>query len=186
GAQVHGRTRLRPDHKSRWSDAYDRRQHYSGHQPHAVGGGQVRRKERPRRGLDDLPDPRHHRDAGGDRGGADQPSRAAAHWFRRAGDPSGGGGDRQRDLRRHRGAHPPRAVLARSGQAVAVVTVEMLAADVEADSVYSLSPFLRGEGWGEGLLGSPRDLPLTPTLPPLTRGEGARRVRRPVCATLRS
>jgi len=57
------------------------------------------------------------------------------------------------------------------------VTVEMLAADVEADSVYSLSPFLRGEGWGEGLLGSRQDLPLTPTLSPLTRGEGARRVR---------
>ena len=42
---------------------------------------------------------------------------------RRAVDPPGGGGDRQRDLRRHRRAHPPRAVLARPGEAGAVVNV---------------------------------------------------------------
>ena len=56
------------------------------------------------------------------------------------------GRDRQCDLRRHRRAHPPCAVLARSGQAGAVVTDEMLAADVDADSVCSLSPLRRGEG----------------------------------------
>ena len=40
---------------------------------------------------------------------------------RRAVDAAGGGGDRQRDLRRHRRAHPPRAVLARPGEGRAVV-----------------------------------------------------------------
>jgi len=64
------------------------------------------------------------------------------------------------------------------------VTAEMLASDVEADSVCSLSPFLRGEGWGEGLLGSRQELPLTPTLSPLTRGEGAHRVRGTACDML--
>ena len=38
-----------------------------GREPHAVGGGQVRRQERDQRRLDDLSDPRHHRDAGDDR-----------------------------------------------------------------------------------------------------------------------
>ena len=51
-----------------------RGQHRAGHQPHAVGGGQVRRQERDQHRLDDLSDPRHHRDAGDDRRGADQPS----------------------------------------------------------------------------------------------------------------
>ena len=33
------------------------------HQPHAVGGGQVRQQERDQRRLADLSDPRHHRGA---------------------------------------------------------------------------------------------------------------------------
>ena len=45
----------------------------------------------------------------------------AADGRRRAVDPAGGGGDRQRDLRRDRRAHPPRAVLAGPGEAGAVV-----------------------------------------------------------------
>ena len=40
---------------------------------------------------------------------------------RRAVDPPGRGGHRQRDLRRHRRAHPAGAVLARPGEAGAVV-----------------------------------------------------------------
>ena len=40
---------------------------------------------------------------------------------RRAVDAPGRGRDRQRDLRRHRRAHPPRAVLARPGEGGAVV-----------------------------------------------------------------
>ena len=40
----------------------------------------------------------------------------------RALDPPGGGRDRQRDLRRDRRAHPPRAVLARAGEGGVVVT----------------------------------------------------------------
>src|SRR5262249_51413468 len=122
GAQVHRRPRLRPDHQPRWAEAHHRGQRHPRREPHLVGGGQVRRQERDQRRLDDLPDPRHHRDAGDDRRGADQPSRAAAHRRRRAVDPPGCGGDCQRDLRRHRRAHPPRAVLARPGEAVAVVT----------------------------------------------------------------
>ena len=69
----------------------------------------------------DLSDPRHHRDAGDDRLRADRPAGAAADRRRRAVDAAAGGGDRQRDLRRHRRAHPPRAVLARPGEAGAVV-----------------------------------------------------------------
>jgi len=64
------------------------------------------------------------------------------------------------------------------------VTAAMLAADVEAGSVCSLSLFLRGEGWGEGLLGSRQELPPTPTFSPLTRGEGAHRVRGAACDML--
>ncbi len=45
----------------------------------------------------------------------------AADRRRRTVDPPGGGGDRQRHLRRHRRAHPPRAVLARAGEGDAVV-----------------------------------------------------------------
>ena len=45
----------------------------------------------------------------------------AADRRRRAVDPAGRGRDRQRDLRRHRRAHPPGAVLARPGEAGAVV-----------------------------------------------------------------
>ena len=48
----------------------------------------------------------------------------AAVGRRRAVDPSGGGGDRQRDLRRDRRAHPARAVLAGSGEAGAVVSTQ--------------------------------------------------------------
>ncbi len=44
-----------------------RGQHRAGHQPHAVGGGQVRQQGGDQRRLDDLSDPRHHRDAGDDR-----------------------------------------------------------------------------------------------------------------------
>ena len=43
---------------------------------------------------------------------ADQPAGDRADRRRRAVDPAGGGGDRQRDLRRDRRAHPARAVLA--------------------------------------------------------------------------
>src|SRR5581483_1199074 len=53
--------------------------------------------------------------------GADQSSGAAVHRRRGAVDPPDCGGDRQRDLRRHRRAHPPRAVLAGSGEGRAVV-----------------------------------------------------------------
>ena len=53
--------------------------------------------------------------------GADRPSGDRAVGRRRAVDPSGRGGDRQRDLRRHRRAHPAGAVLARPGEAGAVV-----------------------------------------------------------------
>jgi hypothetical protein len=43
-----------------------------------------------------------------------------------------------------------------------------------AGAVCSLSPFLRGEGWGEGRRPTRSGLPLTPTLsPPQERGEGA-------------
>ena len=83
------------------------------------------RKSGDQRGLDQLSDPRHHRDAGRGRCGADQPSRDRAHWRRRTVDPAGGGGDRQRHLRRHRRAHPPGAVLARSGEGRSVVSREI-------------------------------------------------------------
>ena len=45
----------------------------------------------------------------------------------------------------------------------------------KAARVYSLSPVLGGEGWGEGLSGELRYLqlpPLTPALSPEYRGEG--------------
>ena len=100
-----------------------RGQYRAGREPHAVGGGQVRRQERDQHRLDDLPDPRHHGDAGNDRRGADRPSGDRPDRRRRAVDPPGRGGHRQRDLRRHRRAHPPRAVLARPGEAGAVVEV---------------------------------------------------------------
>ena len=43
-----------------------------------VGRGEVRSQERHQRRLADLPDPRHHRDTGGDRRGVDQSPRVAA------------------------------------------------------------------------------------------------------------
>ena len=52
-----------------------------------------------------------------------QPARARADRRRRAVDAAARGGDRQRDLRRHRRAHPPGAVLARPGEAGAVVAM---------------------------------------------------------------
>ena len=67
GAQVHGRARLRPDHQPGRARAHDRGQHHPGHQPYPVGGGPVRHQERDQRRLDDLPDPRHDREAGVDR-----------------------------------------------------------------------------------------------------------------------
>ena len=85
--QVHRRPRLRPDHQSRRPAPHDRGQHRAGHQPHAVGGGQVRPEERHQHRLDDLSDPRHHRDAGDDRRRADQPARDRARGRRRAVDP---------------------------------------------------------------------------------------------------
>ena len=50
----------------------------------------------------------------------------AAVGRRRAVDPAGGGGDRQRDLRRHRRADPARAVLAGPGEAGAVVRLDSI------------------------------------------------------------
>ena len=100
----------------------DREQHCPRHQPHALGRGQVRRQDRHQRRLDDLSDPRHHRGAGVDRVGAAQPSGVGPDRRRRTVDPPGRGGDRQRDLRRHRRAHPPRAVLARQRQGGVRVT----------------------------------------------------------------
>ena len=58
---------------------------------------------------------------GAGRRGADQPSGDRAVRRRRAVDPPGRRGDRQRHLRCHRRAHPPRAVLARTGEGGAVV-----------------------------------------------------------------
>ena len=121
GAQVHRRARLRPGHQSGRPQAHHRGQHHPGAEPHALGGGQVRRQERDQRGLDDLSDPRHHRDAGDDRRRDHQPAERRADRRRRAVDAAVVGRDRQRDLRRDRRAHPPRAVLARPGEAVAVV-----------------------------------------------------------------
>ena len=80
------------------------------------------KRGRHQRRLGDLSDPRHHRDAGGDRLRADQPAGCGADRRRRALDPPGRGRDRQRDLRRDRRAHPPRAVLARAGEGGVVVT----------------------------------------------------------------
>ena len=59
GAQVHGRPRLRPDHQSRRPASRHREQHRPGHQPHPVGGGQVRQQVGDQRRLADLSDPRH-------------------------------------------------------------------------------------------------------------------------------
>ena len=123
GAQVHGRPRLRPDHQSHRAHADHRGQYRAGREPNAVGRGQVRRQERDQHRLDDLPHPRHHGDAGNDRRGVDRPSGGRSERRRRAVDPPGRGGHRQRDLRRHRRAHPAGAVLARPGEAGAVVRV---------------------------------------------------------------
>ena len=161
GAQVHGRPRLRPDHQSRRPQARHRGQHRAGREPHAVGGGQVRSQERDQRRLDDLSHPRHHRDAGDDRGGADQSSGVAAHRRRRAVDPSGGGRHRQRHLRRHRRAHPPRAVLARPGEAVAVVKRHNVGHCARNWLGVLPLPFW-GEGRGEGVTGLSIDLDPSP------------------------
>ena len=67
---------------------------------------------------------------------------------RRAVDPAGRGGDRQRDLRRDRRAHPPRAVLAGPGEAGAVVAVKGSTA-FEAGSGDPSPRSSRGEGRGE-------------------------------------
>ena len=79
------------------------------------------------RRLADLSDPRHHRDAGDDRSRADQPAGRSADRRRRALDPPRGGGDRERDLRRDRRAHPPRAVLAGSREGGAFLIVQAVA-----------------------------------------------------------
>ena len=62
----------------------------------------------------------------------------------RAVDPSGRGGDRQRDLRRHRRAHPPGAVLARPGEAGAVVRLPIEVVELAVGTVCSLSHRERG------------------------------------------
>ena len=67
-----------------------------------------------------------------DRRGADQPSGDRAVGRRRTVDPAGRRRDRQCDLRRHRRAHAPRAVLARQRQIGAVLIFP--------------SPRMRGEG----------------------------------------
>ena len=121
GAQVHGRTRLRADHQPGRADQMHRGQHRAGRQPHAVGGSDLRPQIGDQRGLAELSDPRHHRDARRHRRRAARPPGIAADRRRRTVDPPGGGGDRQRHLRRHRRAHPPRAVLARAGEGDAVV-----------------------------------------------------------------
>ena len=90
-------------------------------QPHALGGSAVRSQERDQRRLADLSDPRHHRDRRKpiDIVLVNQPDRRRPAPARP--DPSGRRGDRQRDLRRHRRAHPPRAVHARSRASLNVV-----------------------------------------------------------------
>ena len=77
---------------------------------------------RHQRRLDDLSDPRHHRDAGDDRVGADRSSGDRAVRRRRTLDAAGRRGNRQRGVRRHRRAHPPGAVLAGEREIGAVVT----------------------------------------------------------------
>ena len=64
GAQVHRRARLRADHQPGRADEMHRGQYRAGRQPHAVGGSDLRPQERDQRRLDQLSDPRHHRDAG--------------------------------------------------------------------------------------------------------------------------
>ena len=91
---------------------------------------QVRRQERDQHRLADLSDPRHHRDAADDRLRLHQPAGDRAHRRRRAVDPSGGGGDRQRDLRCDRRAHAPRAVLARPGEGGVRVSLPLILASV--------------------------------------------------------
>ncbi len=96
----------------------------------------------------------------------DQPE-LAADRRRRAVDAAAVGGDRQRDLRRHRRAHAPGAVLARPREAGAVVG---------ADAVPPSSPLWRGDRKEHGARSSP------PPTPP-RKGEGqteqaARFVRR--------
>ena len=90
--------------------AHDRRQHHPGHQPHDLGRGAVQQQGGDQHRLAELSDPRHHRDAGRDRLRADQPAGARSDRRRRAVDPPGGGRHRQCGVRRHRRAHPPRAV----------------------------------------------------------------------------
>jgi len=97
-----------------------------GHQPHAVGRGEVRFKERHQRRLADLSDPGDRRRAGGHRLRADQPARARADRRGRAVDPAGRRSHRQRHLRRHRRAAAPRAVLAGQGEKRAVVSYKRI------------------------------------------------------------
>ena len=104
-------------------------------------------QERDQHRLDDLSHPRHHRDAGNDRRGVDRPSGGRSERRRRAVDPPGRGGHRQRDLRRHRRAHPAGAVLARPGEAGAVVRVRW---NERAAKLVRSPPSSLGRGWGWG------------------------------------
>ena len=121
--EVHGRPRLRPDHQPGWAGEVHRGQHRAGHLSRTLWE-EVKFDNKSVTSVDWMTYPI-----------LDITETPETIDFvlinhpelpptgrRRAVDPSGRGGDRQRDLRRHRRAHPPRAVLAGPGEAGAVVS----------------------------------------------------------------
>src|SRR5215471_13159073 len=116
GQALHGRPRLRADHQSARTGADHRRQRRDGAVTHAVRGSEVRSGAGAQRRLDELSDPGNPGRAGADRRRAHQSAGASRDRSGRAVHAHGAGGDRQRDLRRDRRAHPTRADHAGAGE----------------------------------------------------------------------